>query len=190
MGRALPRLLLIGLLVPSLIGLAGLLRARMDVTRVGEHVERVRAAVSTQERQASHVALVLALIHAESRGIADAVSSVEARGLMQLRAPAAGDMARRLGRPAPAPDDLFDPDLNVALGVAYLAWCMERFDGDVDLGLLGWRTGCARVARWLVAAGGRDALDTHPDAEGPWRFVRRVRALEAAWTNRLTTGKS
>ena len=82
MGRALPRLLLIGLLVPSLIGLAGLMRARMDVTRVGGHVARVRTAVRSQDRPASHVPLVLALIHAESRGIEDAVAWFRGAGMI------------------------------------------------------------------------------------------------------------
>ena len=72
-------------------------------------------------------ALVLAVIHVESAGYNRAESSVGALGLMQIM-PATGKMlAEQHGITWHGPATLFDPIVNVKLGVAYLSALSNRY---------------------------------------------------------------
>ncbi len=77
-------------------------------------------------------ALVLALIGTESGGDAKAQSQAGAAGLMQLM-PAA---AARFNVTDP-----FDPAQNIAAGVAYLDWLLDKFKGDPILALAAYNAG-------------------------------------------------
>lgn len=77
-------------------------------------------------------ALVLAVIAVESAGKADAVSSAGAQGLMQLM-PAT---ASRFGV-----SDSLNAGENIAGGVKYLDWLMNRFNQDPILVLAGYNAG-------------------------------------------------
>lgn len=90
--------------------------------------------------------LILALIHVESSGNPRAVSKVGALGLMQLRPDTAEAMARELSIAWDGPESLFDPNLNVRLGVRYLTRMIDRF-GDVDTALAAYNFGPTRIAR-------------------------------------------
>ena len=63
--------------------------------------------------------LVLALMRQESMFDPAARSPADARGLMQLLPSTAERVARRTGQPSPT-GNLYDPDTNIALGVAHL----------------------------------------------------------------------
>ena len=77
-------------------------------------------------------AFALAVIAIESSGRAEAVSSAGAQGLMQL-IPATAD---RFGV-----EDAFNPAQNIAGGMAYLSYLLERFEGDALLALAGYNAG-------------------------------------------------
>lgn len=66
--------------------------------------------------------LALAVIQQESSGNAHAVSSKNARGLMQLMPIAVKDLGKKLSG-----EDLFDPKLNIDAGIQYLAKLQKRF---------------------------------------------------------------
>ena len=83
-------------------------------------------------------ALVLAVIAVESAGRPDAVSSMGAQGLMQLMP----DTAERFGV-----NDALVPAQNIAGGVQYLDWLMEKFDGDPILVLAGYNAGEGSVRK-------------------------------------------
>ncbi|MDQ2640742.1 MAG: transglycosylase SLT domain-containing protein [Pseudomonadota bacterium] len=74
--------------------------------------------------------LIYGVIRQESLYRSDALSSAGARGLMQLLPETARRTARQWGRPAPTPDSLFDPAVNVMLGAAHLKDLLARFDGQ------------------------------------------------------------
>ncbi|HUT32068.1 MAG TPA: lytic transglycosylase domain-containing protein [Planctomycetota bacterium] len=92
-------------------------------------------------------ALVKAVIRAESAGNPWAVSRSGARGLMQLMAPTAREMAEKNSIRYRGPDDLFDPDLNVRLGTLYLAWLRKVFRDDAWLYIAAYNAGPGRVER-------------------------------------------
>ena len=88
--------------------------------------------------------LVLAVIHVESRFDPSAISSQGAIGLMQLQATTARELALDLGLQWTGDELLFDSDVNVLLGCAYLSRLVDRF-GDVDSALAAYSSGPALV---------------------------------------------
>jgi len=92
--------------------------------------------------------LIVGLIHVESSGRSRAISRVGALGLMQLRPATARAVAEQLGVEWSGPETLFDPVLNVRMGVYYLARLVDRF-GDLDTALAAYNWGPTRIARVL-----------------------------------------
>src|SRR5882672_1769046 len=101
------------------------------------------------ERRRVMAALVAAVILVESRFDPFAVSSVGARGLMQLMPPTAQWLLEKDSEPMKIrPVQLFNPVLNIELGTSYLAQLMNRFDGDLTRALIAYNAGPS-VARAL-----------------------------------------
>lgn len=111
-------------------------------------------------RHALDAELVLSVIAVESAFDPQAVSPKNAQGLMQL-IPAT---AERFGVRDP-----FDPRQNVMGGVRYLAWLIERFDGELDHVLAAYNAGEGKVDRY----GG---IPPYPETQN---YVRKVRQLYA-----------
>ncbi len=88
---------------------------------------------------------VLALMRQESLYDPRVRSRADARGLMQLLPSTAARVAQELGRPAP---DLFEPETNIALGVAYLDGLLQRYGGDPVKALAAYNGGEDAVAKW------------------------------------------
>ncbi|MBR0567330.1 lytic transglycosylase domain-containing protein [Azoarcus sp. L1K30] len=82
--------------------------------------------------------LALAIARTESNFDADARSSRNAQGLMQL----IPDTAERFGV-----RDTMDPEQNVRGGLAYLRWLLRRFDGDVLMTAAAYNAGEGAVER-------------------------------------------
>jgi len=101
--------------------------------------------------------LIYGVIRQESLYESEAVSSADARGLMQLTPETARRTARQWKRPAPADASLFDPAVNVMLGSAHLKELLDRFDTQLPLALAAYNAGPNAARRWLPAA------DTDPD---------------------------
>lgn len=101
--------------------------------------------------------LALAVMRQESSFDPQIASPAGARGLMQLTSGTARDTAHRLGRPdlSPASDGalLFDPDVNLMLGTAYLGGLMTRFGNVAPYAIAAYNAGPHRVDRWLVENG-------------------------------------
>lgn len=87
------------------------------------------------------MALLAAVARGESNFDPDAVSSANARGLMQIQWPGTG---RHLGfRRA---SDLHDPCRNVDAGARYLKELIGRYGGDLHLALAAYNYGPGRIA--------------------------------------------
>jgi soluble lytic murein transglycosylase-like protein len=83
-------------------------------------------------------ALIMAVIHAESRFDPQAISPRGAVGLMQINP----ITVRELGIIDP-----FNPQLNIDGGVRYLKVLLDTFDGDKKLALAAYNAGPAQVHR-------------------------------------------
>lgn len=91
--------------------------------------------------------LVLALMRQESLFDPEARSGADARGLMQLLPATAERTARANGRSSPQ-GKLYDPAVNITLGVAYLQQLLRAYNGDPLKALAAYNGGEAAVAKW------------------------------------------
>jgi soluble lytic murein transglycosylase len=112
-------------------------------------------------------ALVAAVIRQESGFEPRATSAVGARGLMQVMPVVAEALARAERIDPWDPERLYDPDVNIRLGVAHLR-SFTRYYPDPALALAAYNAGPGRVARWRTRGG----------AEDPELFVERIRFTE------------
>lgn len=89
--------------------------------------------------------LVLAVMHIESLYDSFAVSDKNAMGLMQIL-PTTGEwLAPQLGIAWRGHQMLFDPIINVRIGVAYLRMLADRYDGDIATALAAYNWGPGHI---------------------------------------------
>jgi soluble lytic murein transglycosylase len=111
------------------------------------------------EERSLDPALVLAVVHTESRFRPDAVSSVGALGLMQMMPDAYNWVRMRRGEPET--DDfspLFDPPTSIDYGTEMLRMLLDEFR-TVDNALAAYHGGWGSVKQWL------DDPEYAPDGE-------------------------
>ena len=93
-------------------------------------------------------AYAAAVILAESSYRPEAVSSADARGLMQLL-PSTGEWIAGKYGDAFSEEDLFDPETNIKYGCWYLGFLMERYEGDMRCASSAFHAGQGNVDKWL-----------------------------------------
>ena len=109
-------------------------------------------------------AFIFSVTRQESNFDTEAVSSANARGLMQLLPSTAQTVARRLGMNFRVDMLTADPQANIKLGAAYLEEMLGRFEGSLVMAAGAYNAGPRRVDEWLVTYGNplrgeRDLLD-------------------------------
>ena len=97
--------------------------------------------------------LVAGVAREESRWQAAAISSVGARGLMQLMPATAGEAAARHGLPPPNLEDLFDPELSLSLGAHELGRLYRAFSSQPAPVAAAYNAGEAQARVWLAECG-------------------------------------
>lgn len=127
-----------------------------------------RALVEAASHPGPDLDLMLAVIRAESRFDAFAVSPAGALGLMQIMPETGREFADRVGVVWRGSGTLFDPVANVKIGSAYLRFLHERY-GSWPRALAAYNWGPARIERRLARG---HAL--------PQRYASRVIATRAA----------
>ena len=104
--------------------------------------------------------LVNAVTRQESNFDPEAISSANARGLMQLLPATAQAVAKNLGlRHHRAPMLLADPLHNMRLGAGYLEQMLDRFGGALPLAVAAYNAGPGRVEEWLGTFGDPRGVD-------------------------------
>ncbi len=95
--------------------------------------------------------LVAAVIKCESSFNKDAVSSANARGLMQLTEETFCDVSKMLGE-----SDAFsfkshwdDADVNIRYGTRYLKFLLDMFEGDETSAVAAYNAGLGNVKGWM-----------------------------------------
>ena len=88
--------------------------------------------------------LAFRLVRVESRFNPRAVSSAGAVGLAQVMMNTAVFYDRGIQR-----EDLFDPEVNLQIGLSHLRELLSRYEGNPELALLAYNRGPARVAQLL-----------------------------------------
>jgi soluble lytic murein transglycosylase len=129
--------------------LATRIRSRKETGMTeSEIVEVARTIVHESRRHDIDPVLVMAVIHVESRYHAFVVSPVGAMGLMQILPSTGEELAAREGIDWRGPQTLFDPVVNIRLGVAYLRELTDRY-GNTTLALAAYNWGPGHIDRRL-----------------------------------------
>jgi soluble lytic murein transglycosylase len=110
-----------------------------------EYVDEIRAGASEFSLDPAFVASV---ILAESSYNPEAVSSADARGLMQLLPSTAEWVAGKLDEPYDE-RNLFVPAVNIRYGSWYLKFLMDRYAGNMRNAVAAYHAGQGRVDEWL-----------------------------------------
>lgn len=136
----------------------------------------------TQSSERHHVDpyLVAAVISVESGWDESAESGKGAVGLMQIMPETARDVLRRRlvdGEAFPA-DELAEPEVNIEIGCAYLAYLLDYFDGNVDRAVAAYNGGMGNVDEWVVEGGVLHNAITYPETQA---YLVRVNNAQARY---------
>ena len=125
------------------------------------------------------------LIRQESVFNPNATSRVGARGLMQVM-PATGQLvSKRQGGGTISAADLYNPSLNIKLGMNYLAQVLGQF-GRIEYAAAAYNAGPSRAQRWVAERGSMDIEDwiesipfteTRGYVQGVLRYAANYRRL-------------
>jgi soluble lytic murein transglycosylase-like protein len=140
-----------------------------------------RTVICESDQHALDPMLVTALIQVESGFDRAAVSSRGAQGLMQVRAVVVDELVEA-GKLPGRRHDLKDPEVNVRIGISYLAHLVEMF-GDVNTALAAYNWGPTRIREKLAA---NEALPL----EYVTKVLRAQRSLELELTKVALDGRS
>ena len=92
--------------------------------------------------------LVMGIISSESNFRPDAVSHKSAIGLMQLTEDTANWCIDNLDIPEGG-NSIIDPDVNIAIGCAYIRYLIDNYDGNVRTAVAAYNAGPGNVDKWL-----------------------------------------
>lgn len=107
---------------------------------LADRVNRFQAAIdAVAQKHGIDSTLIKAVIATESAGNPRAMSSKNAKGLMQLLDSTAAEMGV---------ENVWDPKQNIEGGTKYLRQLLEQFDGNVALALASYNAGPKRVLKY------------------------------------------
>ncbi len=98
------------------------------------------------------------LIRQESVFNPNAISRVGARGLMQVMPATGQQISRRQGGGAITSADLYNPAINIKLGMNYLSQMLGQF-GRIEYAAAAYNAGPGRARAWIAERGGLDIED-------------------------------
>ena len=140
----------IAVLVLALVGLGTAVLMDRLAERTGmvypmEYTELIRSRAAAEGLEPAYVA---AVILAESSYDPQAVSSVNAQGLMQIM-PETGEWIAGKFDETYVEGCLFDPETNIRYGCWYLGYLLRRYDGDKRCSTAAYHSGQGTVDGWL-----------------------------------------
>jgi len=143
------------------------------------------------ERHRLPASLIYSIMRRESAFYPHARSPAGAQGLMQLMPATARKTAQKQGITRFNPTDVFNIEINILLGSAYLGELINRYDHPV-LAIAAYNAGPSRVNQWVANLNEMDNfeadqwIDTLPFMETR-RYVRQVLEHKMVYDFMLTT---
>lgn len=127
--------------------------------------------------------LVKALILRESRFNPAATGKAGEIGLMQIKHAVAKDWARAMGVNVPSKEELYDPYMNITIGVWYLSRALNRWQGrstSTRLALFEYNAGRRTVITWIAHYDGdtRAVVDRGPSAKYIQTIMANMQTLK------------
>lgn len=170
-GRFLLVLILIGLILAA----GNVLYVRLFPLEYEEIIEKYAAEYDVNPY------LVYGLIHTESRFQESATSQAGAMGLMQITPETGQFIAKRLGIEDFQDKMLYEPEMNIRMGIYYLSYLEELFPVK-ETRLAAYNAGPNRVRGWLLdpAIGSGEVLHSIPFEETN-NYVDRVTLRETIY---------
>ena len=92
--------------------------------------------------------LIYSIIKAESGFKKDAISSSNAKGLMQLMDKTAEEMADKLNIEYNT-DDIYDSEKNILFGIKYYSELLQHYNNNMLLALAAYNAGIGNVNNWI-----------------------------------------
>ena len=121
------------------------LRREVRSYTIEKRIDRYQTIIQQQAEQTGlEVALIRAIIAAESSGRPHVESKKNAKGLMQITPIAEIDVLKHHSM---VQGDLFSPDYNILIGTLYLQDLYNRFDHDLTLTVAAYHMGPTHVSR-------------------------------------------
>lgn len=143
------------LVVGATVVLAGVWFTAREIYRRGIWVDDTKYWENIQKISRRHGVdpqLVRAVVFQESRFVREAVGSKGEVGLMQVHLRGAvSDWAKVNGKKVPSHAALTDVDLNLEIGIWYLARALkrwEKYQEQIPLALIQYNAGATRAGRW------------------------------------------
>jgi soluble lytic murein transglycosylase-like protein len=105
---------------------------------------------SESEKRQVDPYLMASIIRQESGFEPATVSNADAVGIMQIMPAEAAKIATVAGLPAPAREQLFDPKVNIAIGVAEYTQKLAAVHGNPMLAIAAYNAGEDAVGKWIT----------------------------------------
>ncbi len=137
-------------------------------------------------------AWVFAIARQESAFFNQALSSANARGLMQLCHPTAQELAKKHVIAYFSEDSLHIPEINIQLGTVYLKDLKERMNNHLLIATAAYNAGPTRVTQWLPKEGPLEAdiwIETIPYKETR-EYVKNVFTFIGIYRHHLGNASS
>ena len=128
--------------------------------------------------------LIYAVIYTESKFNPNALSSANAKGLMQITDETYQWACLRIGKEVSDSDSLFDPETNITYGGLILSLLVDRFE-NIETALAAYNAGQGKVTEWLKNPSySKDGKTlTHIPYEETENYVRRVIYIQEKYQN-------
>lgn len=93
--------------------------------------------------------MIYAIIKAESNFKSDVKSNSNAIGLMQLLENTAVEMSNLIKQDEITEKSLYDPEMNIKLGISYYSYLLKHYRGNNILALTAYNAGMGNVDNWI-----------------------------------------
>lgn len=93
--------------------------------------------------------LIFAIIKAESNFKRNIRSNSGAIGLMQLMETTAVEVANEIKEEVAIKEALYNPEINIKIGVRYYAYLLKHYEGKQYLALAAYNAGMGKVDKWI-----------------------------------------
>lgn len=123
--------------------------------------------------------LIFAIIKIESNFKKDAVSTKGAVGLMQVM-PSTADWILEKNNKSIEEYDLYEPGHNIYVGVMYLKYLLDRYEGDVQKVLIAYNAGSTRLrdGSWKNIEETRNYLKKYKIVSKGYSFIFLIRRVK------------
>ncbi|MBI5206736.1 MAG: lytic transglycosylase domain-containing protein, partial [Candidatus Firestonebacteria bacterium] len=102
---------------------------------------------------------VYAIIKEESRFKLEARSYANAIGLMQIIPSTGRFIAQNMGQKKFSVEKLYEPETNIKMGIWYISYLLDKFEGNKFHTLAAYNGGPANVKRWLKRCSDKNDTD-------------------------------